>query len=553
MKKLPYSISKYIDDILTEQVKANKNIKAWAKYVLNCFKAEDIYADVKQFDRYLSLEKYFYFQLYDWQKCLIGLFLCTYWRKTNTPRWSDLIVVGGRGMGKDGTIAYMSTCVTSPYNGIDRYDVDICANNEEQSKRPVFDIIEAFEQPKNLKIITHFFGWTKEQVRCKTTKSTIKGRTNNPKGRDGMRSGMAVFNEVHQYENYDNITVFTTGLGKVAHPRRLYFTSQGELRGGVIDDLIKQGEEILHGEMNDNGKMFLLYRLDDKEEVHEEANWIKANPSIEDNLTLLEEVRKEYREWKEKPHFNASFMTKRMCMPANVSELAVTAWENLEKCNKEIPDLTGSECTVGIDYAKTTDLVSVNAHFRIDDNRYDINHSWLCLRSADLNRIKAPYREWASLGLITLVDDDEIHPSYITDYIQELKTKYVIKKIAIDDFRFSLLAKALRDVGFSREDKNLKMVRPSDIMRTAPVIDSCFSNGYFHWNNNRVLMWATNNTKLIRHNKNVQEDMGNFVYGKIEGRSRKTDPFMALVASMTIEEELDTCDYTDIALPVFTC
>ena len=240
-------------------------------------------------------------------------------------------------------------------------------------------------------------------------------------------------------------------------------------------------------------------------------------------------------------------------MPANVSELAVTSWENLEKCNKEIPNLTGSECTVGIDYAKTTDLVSVNAHFRIGDNRYDINHSWLCLRSADLNRIKAPYREWASLGLITLVDDDEIHPVYITDYIQGLKTKYVIKKIAIDDFRFSLLAKALRDVGFSREDKNLKMVRPSDVMRTAPVIDSCFSNGYFHWNNNRVLMWATNNTKLIRHNKNAQEDMGNFVYGKIEGRSRKTDPFMALVASMTIEEELDTCDYTDIALPVFTC
>ena len=27
-------------------------------------------------------------------------------------------------------------------------------------------------------------------------------------------------------------------------------------------------------------------------------------------------------------------------------------------------------------------------------------------------------------------------------------------------------------------------------------------------------------------------------YAKIEGRSRKTDPFMALVAAMTIEEEL---------------
>lgn len=30
-------------------------------------------------------------------------------------------------------------------------------------------------------------------------------------------------------------------------------------------------------------------------------------------------------------------------------------------------------------------------------------------------------------------------------------------------------------------------------------------------------------------------DTGNFIYAKIEAKSRKTDPFMALVASMTIE------------------
>ena len=44
----------------------------------------------------------------------------------------------------------------------------------------------------------------------------MKGHTNNPKGRDGLRSGKVIFNEVHQYENYDNIKVFTTGQGKVA-------------------------------------------------------------------------------------------------------------------------------------------------------------------------------------------------------------------------------------------------------------------------------------------------------------------------------------------------
>ena len=35
-------------------------------------------------------------------------------------------------------------------------------------------------------------------------------------------------------------------------------------------------------------------------------------------------------------------------------------------------------------------------------------------------------------------------------------------------------------------------------------------------------------------------DTGNYIYAKIEGKSRKTDPFMALVASMVIEPVLGT-------------
>ena len=42
-------------------------------------------------------------------------------------------------------------------------------------------------------------------------------------------------------------------------------------------------------------------------------------------------------------------------------------------------------------------------------------------------------------------------------------------------------------------------------------------------------------------------DTGNFIYAKIEARSRKTDPWMALVASMTIEDKLG--DGTQAELP----
>ena len=208
-----------------------------------------------------------------------------------------------------------------------------------------------------------------------------------------------------------------------------------------------------------------------------------------------------------------------------------------------VDDLAGRMCTCGIDYSKVTDMVSVNLHFRDGDIRYDLNHSWLCLQSNDLNRIKAPWKEWADRGLIDLVDDVEIHPKLITDYIEMQMEYYSIKKMAIDDYRYALLSRYLKDIGFDAKIyKNLKCVRPTDIMKVATVIDSCFANDYFAWGDNPVLRWGTNNTKMVRFGRKIGKeddaDIGNFVYGKIEAKSRKTDPFMALVASMTVEDDL---------------
>ena len=75
----------------------------------------------------------------------------------------------------------------------------------------------------------------------------MKGRTNSPKGKDGLRSGICIFNEIHQYEDYKNINVFTTGLGKKKHPRRSYYTTNGDVRVGPLDDLLESCEQILRG------------------------------------------------------------------------------------------------------------------------------------------------------------------------------------------------------------------------------------------------------------------------------------------------------------------
>lgn len=543
-------IERYLNLIESGELRACKDQIALAALVRRAFAEEDIYTNDEQLEKYLGLSKYFgYNKVFEWQEFVFGLHLCTYRREDDMPRWPDMLCMQGRGAGKDGTIAMEAMCLSSPYNGIKAYDIDICAINEEQATRPVKDIIEAFGSPQYEKKLKKHFYWTKEEVRNLKTGSVIKGRTNNPKGKDGLRSGAVIFNEVHTYEDYRNINVFTTGLGKKLHPRRSYYTTNGDVREGPLDDMLERSQEILFGGMPDAGFLPFICRLDDKEEVHDPANWEKAVPGLRYLPSLREEIGKEYAEWKRSPLRLPAFMGKRFNLPDGAANVAVTDYENIKATNKELPDLDGWACTVGIDYAKMNDFASVNVHFRKGDARFDINHTWVCRNSQDLRdgRIKAPLGEWESMGLLTFVDDVEISPTRITDYIKSIAQRYYVLGVGIDNFRLALMRDALADIGFDAyERKNIKLIRPSDIMKVQPVINSCFENRYFSWGNHPLLRWAANNTKLVASGKKEGTDTGNFYYAKIESKSRKTDPFMALVAAMVIEDMLPDTSYDDI-------
>lgn len=533
----------FIDLVESGELHTSKEVKALVLHIRWCFEHEDIYVDDALADKYIGLAKYFPFErLFPWQEFVIALHDCTFWQDSGMPRWPELFCMIGRGAGKDGTIALESVCLASPYCGIPKYDVDICANNEEQALRPVLDIVDAFDHsPQSNKLKKHFL-WKKESVQGRKTRAIIRGRTNNPGGKDGMRSGLVVFNEIHQYQDYKNINVFVTGLGKVRHPRRSYYTTNGDVREGPLDDLLETAEGILFAGDPDNGLLPFICRLDKRDEVHDPANWEKANPSLPYLPDLRLEIEKEYRDWKKNPQRLPAFMSKRMNFPDGASEIAVTDYDNIKATNRPLPDLDGWTCVAGIDFSKITDWVSVDLHFKQGNERYDISHSWLCTGSKDIPRLKCPWKEWIDMGRLTLVDDVEIHPEIITAYLTEMKRRYAIRAVAIDDFRYALLARYLSAIGFDRANKNLRLVRPSDIMRVAPVVDSCFVNRWLTWGDAPELRWAANNAKLIRYGRKLgsagDADVGNFVYGKIEAKSRKTDPFMAFVAAMTCEDQI---------------
>ena len=537
--KIPPAILNYIELVEADKPRACPEQHALAAYIRRVFDTEDIRVDEELLDKYLGLAKYFSFQrLFPWQEFVVGLWLCTF-RADGQPRWKTFHGMLGRGAGKDGTIAFVGFCAISPYNPVSHYNVDICANNEEQAVTPVKDVSETLENPKHQAKLTKHYYHTKELVQGRKNKGVMKGRTNNPKGRDGMRSGIIIFNEEHQYENYDNIKVFVTGQGKVAQPRVGHFTSNGDVSDGPLDDYLARGRRILFEGEADNGFLPFICCLPDKAAVHDPENWYMANPSLAYLPHLMQEIADEYQEWVDHPEQNGDFLTKRMGLRAGQKEISVTDYEKVTATNQPLPDLQGQSCTVGIDYAELSDWAAINLHFRQGEKRFDINHAWVCLQSKTLPRVKAPWKDWAEAGHLTVVDDVSIHPDLIAGYIQDALRKYNIRMLAMDHHRWTLVSESLKKVGFDANDKSrVKLVRPSDIMQVDPVIQECFDRELFCWGNCPPLRWAVNNTKRVRSSKKMGVDTGNYIYAKIEGKSRKTDPFMALVASMVVEPAL---------------
>ncbi len=520
------------------------------EYKLNC---PDIFIDVEKIDKAVELmERYFEIKLLDWELFVTALIHC-YYKSTDTVVFDEIFIMMGRGNGKNGFISPISWYLTTHYHGIKAYNVDIVANSQDQAETSFNDVYEMLERTwsKSKK----FFYKSKELIKNLKTKSYIKFNTSNARTKDGKRTACLIFDEIHEYENYSMINVFTSGFGKKKHSRAFYITTNGHVREGVLDDKLAIAKDVLNGTIKDLGMLPLIYKIDSEDEALDPVMWNKANPSLRFFPELKKEMDKEFIQMKYQPSTEQEFYTKRLNWPRGNKDLQVTEWDNILATNKNIPDVTGRTAIVGIDYTKVTDFASVNIHFRDGEFRYDISQSWLCLKSSDLLRLKIPWQQWAEEGLLTLVDDVEISPDLIAEYIADKAIKYNIPKLSLDNYRYALLANSLKKVGFDAKDyKNVYLVRPSDIMKVVPIIDSCFANQYFRWGDNPLLRWAANNTKLIPSGKKQGTDTGNFYYGKIEAKSRKTDPFMALVHSMCIEDVLGdgiALDVPDVDVGVY--
>ena len=508
------------------KVPACKEQKQLMKFLRKTLDTEPIeIRSQKIYDAVAFMEKYF-FPLHDFQRFFVAITVGLYYENGRLV-FNQLFMLAGRGTGKNGLISALTFYFISDKNNIKEYNVDIVANSEDQAKRSFEDIYEVVNNNSRIK---KAFRLTLEEVKYKVTNAAVKYYTSNAKTKDSLRSGCVIFDEIHQYENYDNIKVFTGGLGKKPEPRRIYITTDGYVRGSVLDDFKERAKRILDGEEAHNGFFPFLFKMDSIKEVKNKELWCKAIPRIDYDSHLRWEVETQYTDSLTNDDLKEDFLTKRMNLPYRQEAKEVASWEEILATNQPIPDLTGCECIGAVDFTSLRDFCSVGLLFKKNQKLYFLHHTFIHEKSLELTKYNININEAIDSGHASIIKNAPVVPaSVIVEWFAEKAQQYYIKKVVADRYRFSALAEE-----FNKEGLTLSGIPSGSITHTKlhPLITTLFAEKNIVFGDDKLMRWYCNNV-YVETAKN-----GNKTYLKIEEKKRKTDGFYAFIHAMSAESEL---------------
>lgn len=560
-----HEIDEYIKFVEENPSEIDNEIKLLIKNIVKpTLSRDDVFFDEDTYQKCIKYCEKWYYKLFPYQKFIYAFVFMYEKDNRDVVIFPDIFILMGRGNGKDGMIMPLANFMQTHYYGVKNYHIDIVATSEEQALNSFNVVYNMLEE--NKPIMRKYFYWNKTEIINKITHSVLRYNTANAKTKDGKQTGMIIFNELHAYEDYKQLNVYTSGLGKIIHSRTVTITTNGVVRDGPLDEKISLSNEVLNGEENFLGMLPIIYKINDKKAVDipmkkflETKNksdidvtiWCQANPSLRYRPTLLNEIIKDYIKMQKQKSYKVEFYAKRMNIPQQDEEQAVTEWDNILKASyldiekeieRETGDITGRLAIVGIDFASFRDFATAGFLFKRNNEYIWRCKTWICAKNKFFGDIKFPFTNLGQDGFkdFEITYNESIDGREIVLWILSEMSKYRVKKIVLDNYKYSFLKEIFIEMGITIETKEnpyglVRMIKyPASIAAiVAPRIEVAFADGRINIGNSAIMRWAINNT-CVKDGKD-----GNKRYEKIEPKLRKNDPFMAFVAAMSVQELLD--------------
>ena len=335
-----------------------------------------------------------------------------------------------------------------------RAEVYSCASDRQQAAI-VFDVaVDMVKQSpalsKRIKIIPS----TKRMV-YQPTGSIYQVLSSEVATKHGLNVSACIFDELHTQPNRALYDVMTQGSGDARkQPLWFFLTTAGTDRNSICWEVHQKAIDILEGRKDDPRFYPVVFGLPDDADWTDERNWYKANPSLDQTITI-DKVRDAFRKAQETPADENMFRQLRLnqWVKQSVRWMPMDKWDDCGGVVNEY-ELEGRPCYAGLDLSSTSDLTAMVLVFppRDEEEQYIIvPHFWLPEETLQLRvrRDHVMYDKWERQGFIHTTEGNVVHYGAIEQFILQLGERFNIREIAYDRWNATMMVQTLEDDGFT--------------------------------------------------------------------------------------------------------
>lgn len=269
---------------------------------------------------------------------------------------------------------------------------------------------------------------------------------------DGSSPSCAIVDEYHEHQDSTLFDTMETGMGAREQPIMLVITTAGSSIGGPCHQLVRDAERMLDGVISRDDLWAMLYTIDQGDDWTDEKALLKANPNygVSINGDFLAARQRDAMQSAAK---QATFRTKHL----NEWVGAKNAWLNMLRWKeapprKSLQELEGRPCIIGLDLASKIDIAGNLLLFPpIEGDPFWHVHGRYYLPEArvieELDSNTARYREFDSLGLLTLTDGEVIDFEVIKEDLREFAGRFDVQQVAYDPWQATQLAQEMQAEG----------------------------------------------------------------------------------------------------------
>jgi phage terminase large subunit-like protein len=294
-------------------------------------------------------------------------------------------------------------------------------------------------------------------IKDRQTNCTIEALSKESGLDDGFRSIFCSIDEIHQHKDNKIYKALYNGTRSLPETLVSMITTRGDNLNSFCKEMDDYCIKILNGNTTAEDFFVDIYCLDEKDDIWDPSNWVKANPFIcaPGNEELFETLKADAQTAKDMGGSELrDFMIKCLNLWVENRDCEFVDSEKFKNCgcDKTLEDFRGQHCVVGLDLSSGGDLTTYSMEFEDDDKYYFHSHSYMP-RGRMLEHVQtdlAPYDLWEQMELITVTGgemDFKNDYGFIIKELRELQEKYELTydTIAVDPHNFDGIREQLEN------------------------------------------------------------------------------------------------------------